>query len=248
MYIPFGFAGQTGTEPISQNLILWNGISGYNSTSSVWIDQSGLNNIGSVIGNPLTQSLYGWEFDGTTNYIQYPFALTTDMITPISGLYPALTIQIFGTFDTTIDYMWLLNNIYDAPGPGNQGFYEYLSSTEFNMTGRCDAITNWKWTGSYGGPSRTMLTFQCEGACVTGIRNTFYINENKISDKVGFENGWGGSFCEFGWNTHLPTGSIGIPNKFKGVISDIVVYNRYLSQSEVVYNYDTLSSFNTTTL
>jgi hypothetical protein len=259
--------GGGGVNP--KNLLFYGNRGSYSSGSATWNDLSGNGNHAYVSGSNLvpTGSL-GFVFNGTTNYLEWP---TFEGFTTSSCVDGGYTIQmtfqpdtatvLTGSYDTTA--MWdsgfgyvggqglmgiYLNdglNPSGAPTQGElitsagvRGFYVYGAPELLNP------IQNVAWsfvqdTDPLQGPMRWnyyIPTFQ-KASFTNG--NLVTTNSGKIPIR------------SFGKLIYASTGLTGqlnpqnlFYNPYKGIVRDILIYNRALTEEEIYRNSLALNSIN----
>ena len=192
-----------------------------NGSRTLWYDTSGNNNSGSLVNGPTYSSANGGiiVFDGTNDYVQV--SRNTNFA--------------FGTNDFSVDY-W-----FNKTGSGNSAMMDCTSPGGFGF----NLINNTQ-----------IFAFQSFGSSYTINCNFLYNTWNNITlirsggsllsayvngNFVGSNNSVSASFTSngnevFGINANLST------NPFPGYVSTIKIYNKSITSSEVLQNYNAQKS------
>jgi hypothetical protein len=215
----------TGPNTVTNGLVLSldaANVKSYTSGSTTWRDLSGSNNSGSLVNGPTYNSANGGSivFDGTNDYVQ------------CSGS-PTVTSATF--------LCWIRRN-------GNQGTYDgIIFSRGTNVTGMAffssdqlgytwnDAINTYNWASGLTIPdltwcmvaisitSTSATAYLCQSSGITSATNTVSHTSTILNDiKIGVDE---------------------VLNRyFAGNIAIAQIYNRALSASEVLQNYNAQKS------
>jgi hypothetical protein len=199
-------------------------LASYPTTQSIWYDISGFNNSGSLINGPLFNS-NGWiNFDGSDDYANYPFNGRSSTVNTVEMLVrwrsnPSGTGMFIGF--TTYDIWTNGNALGFNTGAGDVYGIPSARVSALNLIGSSSA--NWRY-----------YTFVFTNQVVN---NKIYINsiQEILSQQSGTTNltasrSFSSTFRLSGWNndTNYP-----IPGDF----ASVKIYNRELSQSEILQNY-----------
>jgi hypothetical protein len=199
-------------------------------SGSIWYDVSGNGNHALVSGSTLVQSgSLGLEFNGTNNYLTYPASLTA---TPSSSW----TMQWYGTFYNTgsnrdlfgkVDYQDGWDTIY---GPNYFGAGQYVAFRDVSGQDNNKVFTNTPAV-------KILLTMACNADTdkVSFFVNTTNFGTGSANTPVNDFSVSSGPL-RFGFNTDTDA------TYFKGTMSDLIIYNRILTEAEVTTNYNTLST------
>ena len=216
---------------VSDGLVLYNRCC--SMSGSVWYDVSGNGNHALVSGSALVQSgSLGLEFNGTDNYLTYPANLTA---TPIGSW----TMQWYGTFYNTgsnmdlfgkVDYVDGWDTIYGYDAPFAEG--QYITFRDVVGQDNNKVFTNTPAV-------KLLFTMTCQA---TGSKTGYFVNTTNFGTGSQFSpvsnfNRSSGSLT-FGFNTDTDA------TYFKGTMSDLIIYNRILTEAEVTTNYNTLTTVN----
>ena len=207
----------------------------YTSGSLTWYDLTKNNNSGSLINGPTFDSGNGGSivFDGVNDYVALQNVTFTDKISigiwykspnPVSN-YPLL----YGN-GTTISnesfYSTILGPVYGTSNKGKVAAF-FKTDTISQSSGRIDLVSTSVITGSY---CYLMATYESSSLA------KLYINaslEASSSTSASNLNPNTGSF-NLGGGNPVPVGS----DRFTGSIAVFHIYNRALSSTEVLQNYN----------
>ena len=212
--------------PISSSLVIWNSKSGL--TGSTWYDYSNNGNNGLVSGSTLTLSgSLGYSFNGTNNYVTYPSTLVGQ---PSSSY----TLQYYGTLPSeTTNRDFFVKGYYDD---GWDTIYRGSDTNDFAYRGDAgfDKISP-AITPTYG--QKQLITIRVD--TTTNLMD-LYVNTTSSGDfsRIGYINEFnsGSLPLVFGWNSN------GDATFWKGAVSDLLVYNKVLTPTEISQSYAYLSS------
>jgi len=220
------------TDVVRSGLIIYNASSSF--SASTWYDISGNGNDALVSGSTMSSSgSLGWEFNGTDNFITYP----NPVLFSSASIPPAnvFTLQWYGSmYNDGItrflftkrdglgwDTLWSAGAgaiIYRGPGGLDKEIYGIGNVSEKTL-----------WT---------LIVYDLAG--ISGEVVYLYKNGSYVGElSGGFTNNFDYNSTiplTFGWNANTDA------TYFKGAISDLLVYNRPLSQVEIANNYLYLSS------
>lgn len=228
----------------SQNIpvdIVRSGLIIYNTTSSfsgsVWYDVSGNGNDAIVSGSTMsTSGSLGWEFNGTDNFITYPqpVLLNSSSFAP-SEFY---TLQWYGSM-----YNDNINRFLFTKRSAGGGWSTGWASNEDDMVYLAAGSGDPKLMSNIGNVSPkilwTLIVYDAPNILnETAVlyRNESYFGTFDGGGTVTFNNVTS-SVLKFGYNNIDVDATY-----FKGAISDLLVYNRPLSEVEIANNYLYLSS------
>jgi len=202
---------------INDGLTFWTTYSSL--TGSYWYDISGNQNTGSVSGSTITPTNNLVPFNGTNNSILFPVTMSAQ---PSSSM----TMIIYGQFISSSQNRDLFCR--EDYTNGWDTIYSYSNS---RLTFRDNA-------GADGNLNVTQFVNQnvCYAITVTNNSQQSFVNGNKFSTATAPFNGFtagGTKNLAFGFNANSDA------TYFSGSVSDLLLYNRILSQSEIlsVYNY-----------
>lgn len=219
---------------VTDGIVLWNRC---NSLSgSVWKDVSGNNNDALISGSlPLALSgSLGVEFVSSSSnptYLTYPSALTA---TPSSSF----TLQFYGSPKGDVGNMTLFGKSSQSSSIYSDGWFTGWNGST-NSSARFYYYN--KFTEEFVIPpsvapaTRSLYTFVFNEGTTTPI---LYVNNDSSASftpgpVVGFNTASSVPFT-FGYDANEGTPNFG---SYVGTISDIIVYNKALSQSEINQNY-----------
>jgi hypothetical protein len=210
-------------------LIIWNNYEDYNSGSGTVADRSGNNNTAIVSGSTLVASAsLGLEFNGTNNFFTYPEPVNA---TPTGSF----TLQYYGTinFDSENRDYFCKNSFEDGwdtvATPYPEIVYRPVAGSDISLDGPIDGAV----------VKLITTTYNIDGTCELYIDDTLIVSKSSLIEP--FNSGSAIPFT-FGYNPQSDG------NYFKGTFKDIILYNRILTEAEVIYNYTALSpSIGTTT-
>jgi hypothetical protein len=265
-----GGGGGTFGGIVSSNLWYWGDMSSYDSGSQQWLDKSGNEHHADVSGSALSRSgSLGFVFNGTNNVLTWPSPY--ESFTTASCVDGGYTVQmtflpdsasvLSGAYNTTA--LWdsragyvggtglqgiYLNDGLDAPPDATQtqGFdFSSNGLRNFYVYG-IEKFTQPLTTAWAFIP--TAVTLQAPylfNYYIPSFQRTPFTNGNS----VGFEE-TKAPFASFGKRIFNSTGtSIGGSNltyfNYKGIVRDILIYKRALSESEIYQNYVALNNWNT---
>jgi hypothetical protein len=215
---------------VSDSLLAW--MSCDSLTGSVWYDKSGKGNNALISGSAMSlSSSVGYIFNGTDNYITYP--------RPFSGLTTQnyATIQFYGTITSGS------NNNYDLFCYDNYvngwdtdfitSHYTYGEIIFRDQAGQ-DKVAGNQGNIYFGPKSLWTLTLDAPNDVVKMYKNGTFVTNFSNGIVSGLFSAT--SPMKFGWNANSDN------TYFNGVISDLLVYNKLLSDSEVLQNYNALAA------
>lgn len=203
----------------------------YSGSGTVWTDLSGSGNTGTLANGPTySSSNSGYiTFDGaddfvyTNNFIAGPTALTIcvwfSTTTTNGKKLIGFENNQLGTGSSAYDRMLYMG----ADGKIYFGIYDVT----FNITASTSALNDGNWhyaVGTYGGEGTTMRLY------IDGFSNSTTTSNTPVNYNGYFRIG---SYALDGW-TGSSTGY------FNGKISQVSVYNRGLTASEVQQNFNAL--------
>ncbi len=222
----------------------------YVSGSTTWRDLSGNNNSGSLINGPTFNSANGGSivFDGVDDYVNViqsstyqftntsAFSLSAWINVTSSGDFNAIVSYALGSGDFRGYYLSLISSA-SIPPIGNRVrsfVFDYYDGTNFRgIMGADNSITFGSWV---------MITATSE--------------TNSVNDMKVYQNGSLVSYINRGVATPNSINYTGLPLRIgsreniaflKGSVSNVQIYNRALSASEVAQNYNAQKSrFNLT--
>lgn len=217
---------------VSEGLVLYNRCCSL--SGSVWYDVSGNGNHALVSGSALAQSgSLGLAFNGTNNFLTYPNTL--------AGGEPTTqwTMQWYGSFYNTgstptnydlfgkTSYSDGWDTVYSPYyfGQGQSLVFRDVTGQDRNFTVQNVPATKMLYT----------MTVNSVTNLVNIYVNTLSITSSLASNLNDFNASTGS--MTFGY-TDLDTDA----TYFKGTMSDLILYNRILTQYEVANNYNTLST------
>ena len=188
----------------------------YSGTGTTWRDLSGNNNNGTLTNSPtfLNNNLGSFSFNGTSNFISTPINIDSDTNTLCCWFKPNISITNGVRSIITSD-----NGGYD------KGF----------------GINNGAWSINIGSSETSAGSFNINiwyyGVVVYSNTNIqFYINSSIIYSRGSAQSSTAGSNVSIG-NASYPNNGIGT-RFFSGNISFCKIYNRALSQLEILQNYN----------
>jgi hypothetical protein len=212
--------------PISSSLVIWNALSGL--TGSTWYDYSNNGNNGTISGTTLTLSgSLGYAFNGTNNYVTYP----TTLVAEPSSSY---TLQYYGTLPSEST-----NRDFFVKGYYNDGWdtiYRGSDTKDFVYRGEAgfDKVSA-AITPVYA--QKQLITIRVDST--TNLMD-LYVNNTSLGNfsRIGYINEFntGTIPLAFGWNID------GDSTYWKGAVSDLLVFNKVLSATEISQSYAYLSS------
>jgi hypothetical protein len=228
----------------------------YNSSSNILYDWSGNGNNATVIGSTLTSfssSAYGLKFDGNT-YIQFPAGITG------SGGTIEFVGQVFTTYTDASSsvsssiYRQLFTKHNIVSGSERVGYNEYVqkffTGTNVPFTLEMQGVggpgaARINYTGSVTGAiqfisvaSPGLSTSPFSGSVANASTSSLTIYS---TGSVGFPSG----SIFYTSSANLKFGSASIDGQIKpydGTFRYIMVYNRALTNSEVIANYNAISA------
>lgn len=213
--------------------------------STIWNDVSGNRNSGSLVNGPTFDSANGGSivFDGTNDYVDVvrssiyqfsntsAFSLSAWINVTSSGDFNAIVSYALGSGDFRGYYLSLISSA-SIPPIGNRArsfVFDYYDGTNFRgIMGDDNSITFGSWI---------MITATSETNSVNGM-------------KV-YQNGSLVSYINRGVATPNSINYTGLPLRIgsreniaflKGNVSNVQIYNRALSQQEILQNYEALKS------
>jgi hypothetical protein len=210
--------------PLSGSVIIWNDTTSI--SSSVWLDKSGRNNNGLISGSTLILSgSLGYAFNGTDNYVTYPITLSGQPTT-------AYTLQYYGTLASeSLSRDFFTKELYTT---GWDTIYE-PSSNRFVFRDTAPQDKRATFTPVFG--TKQLITITTN---TTTDLMQLYVNDSFITN---FSAGAVGTFnsasvpLRFGFNVD------GDATYWKGAVSDILLYNKVLSATEVSQSFAYLSQY-----
>lgn len=188
--------------------------------SSDWHDLSGNRNTGTLISGSSYNTGSGGniQFDGTNDYVDIPTILNSESI----GVGTALTISFFFNASTLGTKM-----PFSTGQTGDDGIYMWV-----------DNLHTWR-IGDY-----TSTTGHSTIYPNIWYYTTLVINGLNISAYLNGELDYTGTYTAFTTAYHLTLGKHGTSTSypFAGKISNVQIYNRALSQSEITQNFQAMRS------
>lgn len=213
----------TAPFPIS-GVILWNDTTSL--TGSVWYDKSLNGNNGLVSGSTLTLSgSLGYAFNGTNNYVTYP-------ITLVGQPSSSYTLQYYGSLPSeSVNRDFFVKEVYSN---GWDLIFDGASSPD-RFVFRDNAGSDKRANISTVLAEKQLIT-------ITANENTdlmeLYVNSAFVTNfTAGAVNNFNASAVPFvfGFNTN------GDATYWKGGVSDLLLYNKVLSATEVSQSFAYLS-------
>jgi hypothetical protein len=200
-------------QPLSPSTMIYDGLTSWQSftsiSGSVWYDLSGNFNQALISGSTLNVTNNMVNFNGIDNYVTFPVTMTA---TPSSSM----TLIWYGVYNSSsVNYDLFTKNYY---ADGWDTVFEPTRIT-FRDNGDANLINNY----TYGNKTLYALT-------VTNGSQQLYKDWIEISNSNKQFDGFTASASplKFGWNADTDA------TYFSGSISDILVYNRILTQSEII--------------
>ena len=252
-----------------RNLFFYGNRGSYSSGSATWNDLSGNGNNAAVSGSTLvpTGSL-GYIFNGINNSLYWANGGFTTGSCVDSGFTIQMTFQpdpadvLTSPYNTTA--LW--NNLSGmTTGSGFSGIYFNDGQTGGGSPGptqgfqwNADGIANYRSLYIYGDPELIQGTRNVawafspdlSGGLTGSMQWDYYIPEFQpepytYGNNVAFNDGITPT-VNFGTNvyTQTPLAPIWTYFPFKGIVRDILIYNRALSQEEIYKNYLALNAIN----
>jgi len=213
----------SGSFPISSSLVIWSDTTSL--TGSYWYDLSGKGNHGLISGSTLTLSgSLGYGFNGTNNYVTYPITLNGQ---PSSSY----TVQYYGSIPSeSLNRDFFVKQVYSN---GWDMLYDGASSPDrfvFRDVAAADKRAN---------ITPTLATKQLITITVNADTDLMelYLNDTFVTN---FTAGGVNNFnvatqpLVFGFNTD------GDATYWKGAVSDLLLFNKVLSATEVSQSYSYL--------
>jgi hypothetical protein len=223
---------------VTSGLVLWNNCDSL--VGNVWLDKSGNGNHGLVSGSQLVQSgSLGLAFNGTNNYVSYANTLNGQ---PSSSY----TLQYLGSLPSeSVNYDFFVkedyNNGWDTIFGGATTTDQFIYRDVAGADKTIDTTTVYA--------TRRFITITVNASTNViqlYVGNTFIGNFSRTTDVVNNFNAANVPFV-FGWNENSDA------TFFKGAATDLILYNKVLSSTEVNTNFNALrnrtcnSGFTTTT-
>ena len=264
-------AGGGGVNP--RNLLFYGNRGSYSSGSATWNDLSGNGNHAYVSGSNLTPTgSLGFIFNGTTNYLEWPTFEGFTTSSCVDGGYtiqmtfqPDPTTVLSGSYNTTA--LWdsgfgyvggtglmgiYLNDGLNAPpdsqqtqgelitSSGNRGFYVYgISELRIPIQNAAWSFTQ---AAPIDGPPMKWNYY------IPTVQKTSFTNGNLVTTNNGKI-----PIRTFGKLIYASTGLTGqlnpqnlFYNPYKGIVRDILIYNRALTEEEIYRNSLALNAINNT--
>lgn len=204
-------------------------ISSYPQSGTVWTDLSGNSNTGTLINGPTFSSANGGNIvlDGTNDYIEVANAASLNSST--------CTIDIWFRYTTANNYYAMLIGKHDPAGSYN-GWNMYIfnnvlyaqvkrqppsSPTDTNFTGFSISTTPW---------------YNAVLSITSGGTGTFYVNGSAVNSQSVF------AYNVSSQPLRIARSVDSFWSNFGGNIACLKLYNRALSASEVLQNYNALKS------
>jgi hypothetical protein len=214
-----------GTPPIVTNGLVLNLDCGnrlsYPTSGTTWTDLSGNNNNGTLINGPTfnPNNLGSIVFDGVDDYASVPY--TTNFDATVNGI----------TLNT-----WVYNN--NSSGGWKAVIQRNRNGTLAAVYGIWRSTSNgWQFRLGSGGVDSTINITNA----TTGIWVNLTLTYNKTT-LIAYINGVNvGTNTPIGYvndTQNLLIGDAGVSEYFKGGIASTQIYNRALSQSEILQNYN----------
>lgn len=255
---------------VGKNLWYWGDMSSYDSGSSQWLDKSGNEHHADVSGSALSRSgSLGFIFNGTNNAMTWPAPY--ESFTTASCVGGGYTVQmtflpdsgsvLSGAQNTTA--LWDSRATY-VGGTGLQGIYlndGNDASPQPKQTQGFDFSSNGQRSfyvygiDSFTQPLTTAWAFTPTAAAlaapytfdyyIPSIQQTPYTN----GQSVGYQE-TKAPFASFGKKIFASTGTFGQNGTnrtyftYKGIVRDILIYNRTLTKAEIYRNYIALNNWN----
>lgn len=250
----------------------WGDVSSYDSGSGLWLDKSGNLNHATVSGSALVETgSLGLVFNGTNNYLTWengPFltsSCVSDSFTIQITMQPDISVTtnpwnttaLFDRNEFTSSGTGLMNLYYndglDADGTPTQGSSFNPATSNRNQyiygTGKTDAgfftssvqTITWKFFPAISGSGEEPYEYQYY---ISSFGETQYTNAGNIQF-VNAET----PTKTFGLPIYASTGTVGggldlTYNYFKGIVRDIVIYRKALTDYEIARNARFLNIYN----
>lgn len=266
-----GGGGGTFGGIVSANLWYWGDMSSYDSGSQQWLDKSGNEHHADVSGSALSRSgSLGFEFNGTDNVLSWPSpyeSFTTSSCvnggyTVQMTFYPDSGSVLGGSQNTTA--LWDSRTSY-VGGTGLQGIYlndgldaspspTQTQGFDFSADGQRSfyvygkqyftqpLTVAWQFTPT----SVALQAPYLFNYYIPSVQQSPFTN----GQSVGYQESKA-PFATFGKRIFNSTGTFGQNgvNKtyfnYKGLVRDILIYKRALTQYEIYQNYIALNNWNT---
>jgi hypothetical protein len=199
----------------------------YSRSGTTWYDVSGSNN-GMLTNGPTFNSENGGSivFDGVDDNVQLGAAsnfISGDKITVEAWVRTNVVNTYKKIFVTVGQGTQSINGIYFSLGPNNDGGFNY--GTYFGVTTSV-AQTAAVWPNNISTTSFTNLTGTYDGSNIYLYVNGFLVAQQPLTGNIGT----GGIARISGYDNNGET--------WNGNISNIKIYNRALSSTEVLQNYN----------
>lgn len=212
----------------------------YVSGSTAWRDISKGGNNGTLVNGPTFSSANGRSivFDGTDDYVNFGNILTTQTTTQTlsfvitvsqpqllsSGFYIGTVFGRFGTADFFRDYCI---GIFNTGNVANPSTYDIYFQT-LNQAGSL-ATTFTLGTYAFSSTPRSFTFSENAGVC-SGYTNGTFVNSTSITHypppaNVEVDMGFANNSTKYVY--------------FRGTINQLSYYNRALSATEILQNYNT---------
>ena len=198
----------------------------YPRSGTTWSDMTSTGFLGTFINGPVWSSSSGGTitFDGTDDYIQgnQSFSAMSNNFTMSAWVYPGVTqnqyAEIFGTHvDGYKGVVFQQNN-----NNTNIYYFQYGDSVQWNSTPTF-YLTPLTWHNIVSIKNSSGLLVYDNGILISSLSQTTNVAPTTTNLKIGIGYGGGLSSGMRYWN---------------GKVSNFQIYNRVLSQQEIVQNYE----------
>lgn len=260
MYIPFGFTARSTEGVPDTGLVTWLTPLSYSGTGNTWIDISGNGVNGTISGSLTTAGGDGWAFSSGT-YLDfgtgsYNYASNQQTIIMYGSLTDNDAVQTIWSKGADDQWWWVP---FTGSFGCSDGFTGNWTGSRFDISfsgGQFVACTTTPSTPSSGftnvqpvnynptlSVGKQMYTFTSApfNATPSTIAGTsFYINELRLAGgPSGFGKGLNNSNRMYFGKGVLDLGATSWPNINQPIVSDILIYSRAITPTEVesIYNY-----------
>jgi hypothetical protein len=196
------------------------------SGSTTWTDISRNNNSGSLINGPAFNSANGGviSFDGTNDYVSVTNSANYNPST-------ALTVELWYNSTTTpsgLFYTYCLLSSQQSVAPFNGIDIRGSSATTLNFAIAISSAETFVSLGTITANQWTCVAVTYNGSALNGYRNGVLVQSTSKSGTIDSTN-------KDLWIGNNPSFS---PRYYSGQMSALKIYNRALSATEVLQNYN----------